>query len=63
MEIQKEDVRGLYVGKELLCMNCVSDEDLNDAELDNMLTVDQVEKKTAEGAFIFCDRCKKRIKA
>ncbi len=63
MEIQKEDLKGLYVGNELLCMDCVKDEDLEDAELEKMLTVEQVKQKIEAGAFIFCDRCKKRIKA
>lgn len=61
MEIKKENLRGLYIGDKLACTDCISDKDLEEPE--QILTVDEVEKKTEEGTFIFCDQCKKRIKA
>ncbi len=61
LEIQKEDLRGFYLGNQLLCTDCYGDGDVEKAE--QILTIDQVREKTEEGTFILCDRCKKRIKA
>jgi len=56
--VNPEDIRGYFVGSELVCLDCVENEEANDALGEDILTQDQIE---AGDELFFCDRCKKRI--
>lgn len=54
------EVAGIIVkrgtGKEILCKDCASDEDWDNALQDDIITYDQ-----ANEDLYFCDQCKKRL--
>jgi hypothetical protein len=58
MRIKREEIVGILDGQRLICADCVSDEDFNSADANEILTLDEVEES---GDVFFCDECKKRI--
>ena len=58
--ISVEDIRGYCVGSEIVCSDCVTDEEVRLAKESEIILADEVEKLECD--FIhFCDRCKSRI--
>lgn len=56
--IKKDDIVGFRFDSEVVCTDCVTQEDLQDLKQHNIITEDEVEQ--ADGHF-FCDRCKEEI--
>jgi len=56
--IKSEDILGYYVGEELICSKCITDEELSEVKQDDILT--EQDANNSDDMF-FCDRCKKKI--
>jgi hypothetical protein len=55
--IKGEDIRGYYFNNTVVCNNCVTPEDLNELQEDQIIT----ETEMTEDDYYFCDRCKKQL--
>jgi hypothetical protein len=58
--IKASDIAGCWIDSELVCGECLTDDELADAKLDKIMKVRDVE---GSEDFHFCDRCKEQIKA
>ena len=57
MYIKSEDVCGYYVGKSLICLECIRPDEPKEITAENILTDSEMDYED----FYFCDRCGKRI--
>ena len=55
--IRVEELRGYWIGEELVCPKCILPEEVADLGLDDLLTSDEMD----EEVFYFCDREGERI--
>lgn len=55
--IKREEIKGVYVDQALHCLGCFEGR-LEDLELDDLLTAEEVEN---DDSLYFCDECKKQI--
>ena len=58
-EYKVEDIAGVYVDEELVCMECLTDDE-HDFKEDAIVTRDEVEREAGEKIY-FCDRSKKQL--
>lgn len=56
--IDNEDMRGAYVGEEVVCQNCLTELEREQLKEDRVITPEDIED---EDKTFFCDRCKKRL--
>lgn len=56
--LDNDDMRGAYVGQEVVCLDCLTDKQDTELKQDEVITEADLgnEDKT-----YFCDRCKKRL--
>jgi hypothetical protein len=54
--IKGEDILAFYVGQELVCTGCITDDERAVLKTDNVITDTE-----AEDDLYFCDRCKDQI--
>jgi hypothetical protein len=57
MEVKKEDIIGYWFEREIVCTDCINDNELEDITQDEIIT----ENDSSEDVMIFCDRCNKLI--
>ena len=57
MKIEKKDIIGYWVGEEIICPECINDDELRDINQDDIITEDDVD----DGVMLFCDRSGKLI--
>jgi hypothetical protein len=57
MKIKKEDIIGYWFDREIVCTDCINDNELEDITQDEIIT----EEDCNTDEMIFCDRCKKLI--
>ena len=57
--IDNEDMRGAYVGQEVVCLNCLADEEREGLKQDEIITEADIEKDKEKT--YFCDRCKNQL--
>jgi hypothetical protein len=57
MEIKKEDIIGYWFEREIVCTDCVNDNELGNITQDEIIT----EHDSSKDVMIFCDRCNKLI--
>ena len=57
MEIKKENIVGYWFDEEIVCTDCINDNELEDITQDEIIT----ENDRIEDVMIFCDRCNKLI--
>ena len=57
--IKEEDIVGYDFGDETVCTDCVTEEEDDEAEFDEIITEDDLEKKDER---VFCNRCNERIR-
>lgn len=55
--MNKAMIAGYRMGKLCVCESCLTEEELNNLKLDNLITFSNLE----ENDICFCDRCKKKI--
>ena len=58
VRIKDEDVLGYDIGELEVCCDCASDAEADNANLDEIITVGEVESTDGR---IFCDRCRAEI--
>ena len=58
MTISSEDIRAYHIDREIVCSECVSDKEDEDAEQDDIILDSDIENSNDR---FYCDRCKKRI--
>jgi hypothetical protein len=58
-EIRWEDVVAIHVESDLVCMDCIAEDEREAASLDELMTTNERDRHD-ERAF-YCDRCKRRI--
>ncbi|VBB41121.1 hypothetical protein TRIP_E50153 [uncultured Spirochaetota bacterium] len=58
MIIDEEDILGYVVDESLVCTECATAEEVDEATSDDLITRDDVEKGNKA---YFCDRCNSRI--
>jgi hypothetical protein len=58
MIIKEEDIRGYRIEKEIVCKDCVEQEELVDLINDQIITNDEIEHSSSH---YFCDRCSMEI--
>ena len=59
--VKQEDIRGYWIGernKQLVCADCVKDDEIGDLTEDMILTSQEVE---VGEDLCFCDRCHKQM--
>ena len=56
--IDVEEVLGYFLGSELVCCDCIRDDEGNKAKSDEILTNERVNQGDK---YFFCDRCKEEI--
>ena len=58
--IDREEIAGYGIGEEIVCLECVSDEEKSEATLDQIITHHDIDQ---DGDRIyFCDRCNKQMR-
>jgi hypothetical protein len=57
-KIKREDMIGAYIGEELICVECLTEEEDQKLEENQIFTEDERDKTDD---FFFCDRCKKQL--
>jgi len=57
MEIKKEDILGYWFDREIVCTDCINDNELEDINQGKIIT----EEDCKPDEMIFCDRCNKLI--
>jgi len=55
MKLEKKDIIGYQLNEEIVCSECINDDELRDINQDDIITEDDVD----DGVMFFCDRCKK----
>lgn len=56
--VENEDIKGFRIGEEIVCWNCLTDEETHNLSEDWAIKIDELDQ--IEKTF-FCDRCKKRL--
>lgn len=51
----EEGVRGFRIEDEIVCPNCIEEEEIEEMTKGNLLTEDDLEDE------IFCDRCRRKL--
>ncbi len=51
-----ESIVGYSIGNEVICCDCVTNEEMKDMSLDDIICEEQLEE-----AVFFCDRCKEKV--
>lgn len=57
--IKEEDIIGIRTNEKIVCVECASEDALEEASFDELLTADEVERSNE---WFFCDDCGKRIR-
>lgn len=55
---ENEDIRGAYIEEEVVCMDCLTDEERNDLKEKDLITTEYIEDQDKT---FFCDRCGKEL--
>ncbi len=53
-----KDMAACRIGNEIVCDECITDEESQNLTQDEIITQDEIEN---DDGFFFCDRCKYRI--
>jgi hypothetical protein len=57
MKIKKEEIIGYLVEEEIVCADCINDNELDEITQDKIIT----ERDSNPDVMVFCDRCNKLI--
>ena len=57
MEIKKEDIIGYWFDQEIVCTDCINENELKDITPDEIITENDINRDV----MIFCNRCNKLI--
>lgn len=56
--LENQDIQGFRIGEEIVCWNCLTDEETDNLSEDKAIMIDELDQ--TEKTF-FCNRCKKRL--
>ena len=56
-KIKKEDVRGYYVGEEMVCVECITETEMSMVVLQDIIVSNDIENDDEHE--YYCDRCGK----
>jgi hypothetical protein len=57
--VKKGDIAGIWLDPEIVCAECISDDERDNLKEDQIITQDQIYRD--DETLYFCDRCKRKF--